>query len=76
MQAEKYVGRAFNYTGIFEVEKIEGEIFLVKLGEFTDKTWTNNHPEIQEINGVKVLGINRANFEFIRKLSSLELELY
>lgn len=76
MQAEKYVGKALDYTGIFEVEKIEGEIFFVKLGEFTNKTWTNYRPEIQEINGAKVLGINRANFEFIRKLSSLELELY
>ena len=80
MQTEKYIGQAFSYTGIFDVVKVvetqDTIVYLVKVGQFTDKTWGNHHPNIRKIKGVKVLGINKTNFKFIRKLSSLEKELY
>lgn len=80
MQAEKYIGQAFSYTGIFEVVKVvetkDTTVYLVKLGQFIDRTWGNDHPQIQELDGIKFLAINKTNFKFIRKLSSLEQELY
>lgn len=80
MQAEKYIGQAFSYTGIFDVVKVvetkDTTVYLVKLGQFIDRTWGNDHPQIQELDGIKFLAINKTNFKFIRKLSSLEQELY
>lgn len=80
MQAEKYIGQAFSYTGVFDVIKIvttkHTTVYYVKIGEFIDKTWGNDHPEVNEINGIKFLAINKTNFKFIRKLTSLEEELY
>jgi hypothetical protein len=80
MQAEKYIGQAFSYTGVFDVIKVittkDTTVFYVKTGEFLDKTWGNDHPQIKEFDGIKFLAINKTNFRFIRKLTSLEEELY
>jgi hypothetical protein len=80
MQAEKYVGRAFSHTGTFEVVKVleinDSFIYFVVVGQFTNRTWGNDHPQIQEVDGIKVLAVNENNFVFLRKLSSLEKELY
>lgn len=80
MQAEKYIGQAFSYTGIFDVIKVittkDLTLYYVKIGEFVDKTWGNDHPQVDEINGIKFLAINKTNFRFIRKLTPLEEELY
>ncbi len=80
MQAEKYIGQAFSYTGIFDVLKIvktkDSTVYYVKVGEFVDKTWGSDHPQVEEVEGIKFLAINKTNFKFIRKLTSLEQELY
>lgn len=80
MQAERYIGQAFSYTGIFDVIKIvttkDTTVYYVKIGEFVDKTWGNDHPQVDEMDGIKFLAINKNNFRFIRKLTSLEEELY
>ena len=80
MQNEKYLGQAFLYTGIFDVLKVvktkNSTVYFVKVGEFIDRTWGNDHPQIQELDGVKFLAINKTNFRFIRKLTPVEEELY
>jgi hypothetical protein len=80
MQVEKYIGKAFSYTNIFDVVKIietaHETLYYVKVGEFINRTWGNDHPNIEELDGISVLLINKRHFKFIRKLSSLEQELY
>lgn len=80
MQVGKYIGQAFSHTGVFEVINVittkNTTVYCIKIGEFINKTWGNDHPQVTEMNGVKVLAINKTNFKFIRKLTSLEEELY
>ena len=76
-----YAVSAFGISGIIKVVSTikfkDGAVILyVAKGDFLEKTWGICGPRYEVINGQKTLGIHKDNFDYIRKLSSLELELY
>lgn len=81
MQTKKYLARAFGHTGVVEVLKISEckKIYTVLDGDFLRHTWFCDDPDkphhfAKKVNGKWVLEI--LDEYIVRKLSSLEYELY
>ena len=75
MQTKVFIGKVFGHEGIFQAFE-EGRTLYIVEGKFLEKTWGNDHYQMKELNGKRVLAVAKDNLTKLKKSSKLMNELF
>lgn len=75
MQTKVFIGKVFGHEGVFEAFEDQRSLYIIE-GKFLEKTWGNDHYQMKELHGKRVLAVAKDNFTRFKKTSKLLSELF